>query len=247
MSEQREESNAIISERHAEEIRSRQRIREMSDIHRLSEEQLHAKKIISPKMSDRRFLHTFREIRTRIIQKAQGNNFSVLVTSVDENSGNSFVATNLAASIALDHGKTSLLVDCNLYNPNTSLMDIEGKLGFSDFLESPTVQAEDVIYATGIPRLRYVPVGSATDIGPEYYTSYRMAQFIQEIRERYSDRYVVLDASSVGTTADARIISEVCNYVVLVVPAGRVTVDQINFALESFPKEKILGVILNDF
>ncbi len=224
---------------------SHQQIREMADVFRLTDEDLDEKRIIYPRMRDRRVLNTFREIRTKLVEKSRNKNFSVMVTSVCEDGGGTFVSTNLAASIALDQGKTALMVDCNLYAPTSVQFLDEPQIGFSDFLESPAIAIEEIIYATGVPRLRVIPVGKATDIGPEYYTSYRMKQFIEELSTRYSDRYIVLDVPPVGSTPDARILSDLCDFAVLVLPYGKVTSDQIRAAVDSIAPEKLAGIIFN--
>jgi len=237
--------HSVISLREAEERMSRQQITEMADIFKLTNEDLDERKIIFPKMRDKKILNVFRDLRTSFIEKANGKNFTLMITSVCEGGGSSFVATNLAASFALDHGKTALLVDCNLYSPSSDFL-VEGtELGFSDYLENPAVSVEEIIYATGIPRLRLVPVGTATGIGPEYYTSYRMRNFIDEVRDRYSDRYIILDVPSVGDTADARILSDICDFVAVVVPYGLVTEAQVKTAIENVPAEKFAGLIFN--
>ncbi len=243
--EQASAKNLVRLDEIAERL-SRQQIREMADIYRLSEEDLDEKKIIHPKMREKRVLNVFRELRTKLIQRAGKDNFTLLVTSICDGGGATFVATNLAASFALDHGKTSVLIDCNLYSPSNDYLVEGSDIGFSDFLEDASLSMEEVIYATGIPRLRLIPSGSATDIGPEYYTSYRMKQFVEELSKRYSDRYVFLDAPPIGVTADARILSELCDFVVIVVPYGLVTKDQINTAIEAIPPDKLVGLVFNN-
>lgn len=238
-------SGAIVRLDEVEERMSHQQIRQMADIYKLTEEDLEEKKIIYPQMRDKRMLNIFRDTRTKLIQKAGGRNFSLLVTSICEEGGSTFVSTNLAASIALDHGKTALMIDCNLYSPaGNSLVEVSD-IGFSDFLQDPSLAIEEIIYATGVPRLRFIPVGTALDIGPEYYTSYRMRQLVEELVQRYSDRSLILDAPPIGTTADARILSELCDFVVIVVPYGMVTKEQIKTAIESIGREKLAGVIFN--
>ena len=220
-------SKAVVDVREVKDRLSRQEIREMADIFRLCEDDLEEKKLIYPRMRDKRVLNVFRDIRTKIIEKSGNKNFTLMVTSVCEEGGSTFVANNLAASIALDQGKTALIVDCNLYSPASSQLLDGDHIGFSDFLESPTVSIENIIYATGIPRLRLIPIGKSLDISPEYYTSYRMKQFTEELSRRYSDRYVILDVPPVGSTTDARILADCCDFVVLVVPHGKVTKDQL--------------------
>ncbi len=238
-------NNLIVLDEASERL-SQQQIRRMAEIYKLAEDDLDGRKIIHPQMRDKRVLNVFREIRTKLIQKAGKKNFCLLVTSVCEGSGSTFVSTNLAASIALDHRKTALVVDCNLYAPSLGYLSEGSDLGFSDFLRDPSISIEQVVYATGIPRLRLIPAGTATEIGPEYYTSYRMAQFVDELKTRYSDRYIVLDSPAIGDTADARILSEVCDYAALVVSSGSTTKDQIASAIEKIPQEKLVGLIFNN-
>ena len=75
----------------------------MADIYRLGEDDLDDKKIIHPKMRDKRVLNVFRDLRTKLLQRAENKNFTLLVTSIAEGGGSSFVTTNLAASFALEH------------------------------------------------------------------------------------------------------------------------------------------------
>ena len=239
-------SKAVVDVREVKDRISRQEIREMADIFRLGEDDLEERKIIYPRMRDKRVLNVFRDIRTKLIEKSGNKNFTLMVTSVCEEGGSTFVANNLAASIALDQGKTALIVDCNLYSPASSQLLDGDHVGFSDFLESPTVSIENIIYATGIPRLRLIPIGKSLDISPEYYTSYRMKQFTEELSSRYSDRYVILDVPPVGSTTDARILADCCDFVVLVVPYGKVTKDQLKKSIANFDSDKLMGVIFNN-
>ena len=241
-----EPSKVIVDVREVKDRLSRQEIREMADIFRLGEDDLEEKKLIYPRMRDKRVLNVFRDIRTKLIEKSANRNFTLMVTSVCEEGGSTFVANNLAASIALDQGKTALIVDCNLYSPASSQLLDGDHIGFSDFLESPTVSIENIIYATGIPRLRLIPIGKSLDISPEYYTSYRMKQFTEELSDRYSDRYVILDVPPVGSTTDARILADCCDFVVLVVPHGKVTKDQLKKSIENFDSDKLIGIIFNN-
>ncbi|HAB56140.1 MAG TPA: hypothetical protein DCE61_07240 [Cellvibrionales bacterium] len=239
-------SKAVVDVREVKDRMSRQEIREMADIFRLGEDDLEEKKLIYPRMRDKRVLNVFRDMRTKLIEKSGNKNFTLMVTSVCEEGGSTFVANNLAASIALDQGKTALIVDCNLYSPASSQLLEGDHIGFSDFLESPTVSIENIIYATGIPRLRLIPIGKSLDISPEYYTSYRMKQFTEELSDRYSDRYVILDVPPVGSTTDARILADCCDFVVLVVPHGKVTKDQLKKSIANFDGDKLIGIIFNN-
>jgi Mrp family chromosome partitioning ATPase len=170
----------------------------------------------------------------------------LLVTSLVPGGGSTFVATNIGAAIALDERKTALVVDCNVYDPGLHhLLPIEPDLGLVEYLENVTLEAKDVIYSTGVRRLRLLPAGTRQLPGSEFFTSSRMRRLMQELRARYRDRYVIIDSPALGASADARILAELCDYVMLVVPHGRVTADQIQSGIDAIGPEKLAGVIFN--
>ena len=75
-----------------------------------------AYKIIYPGMQQRDVLNSFRDLRTRLLQRAKGENFVLLVSSLSHGGGSSFVAMNIAACFALDEQKTAIYIDCNFEN-----------------------------------------------------------------------------------------------------------------------------------
>lgn len=226
---------------------NREQISRMADFGRLGRPELEALRVIHPGMAQLRVMNAFRELRTKLYQLAgERDNFVLLITSVMPEGGASFVALNLAAAIALDESKTSLVVDCNIYEPTLQqLLPIEPDFGLVDYLENISLDTKDVIYSTGVRRLRMIPAGSRQEPGSEFFTSSRMRHLMQELRTRYRDRYVVVDAPPIGMNADTRILAELCDYVMLVVPHGKATADQVESAIDAIGPEKLAGVIFN--
>lgn len=226
---------------------TRHQIRQMAEVRGLSREEMDERKIIHPAMQNRDVLNVFRDLRTLLLQRAGKQNFSVAVTSLSHGGGASYVALNLAAAFALDHAKTSLLVDCNLYAPSVDkLLYVEPEYGLTEYLENPSLGVDDIIYSSGVPRMRIIPVGHSHLAGAEYYASSRMERFLGDVRDRYPDRYVVLDTPPVGLSAEARILIELCDFVLLVVPYGKVTQEQVLSGVESLPADKFAGVVFNN-
>lgn len=208
---------------------------------------LDERRIIHPGTPNREALNTFRELRTQLLQRGGKDNFVVLITSVSEAGGASFVALNLAAAFALDNAKTALLVDCNFYTPAVEkLLYVQHEYGLTDYLDSESMDADEIIYASGIPRLRIIPVGHQSTTGTEFYSSARMEHFVLDARQRYSDRYVVIDAPPVGIYPDSRILADLCDFVLLVVPYGKVTQEQVQAAVDALPEQKLLGIVFNN-
>lgn len=231
----------------ADQEASRGSIGEMAEIRRLDTEELLSRKLIYPGMQQRDILNAFREIRTKLLKNSPSGNFVILVSSICEGGGASFISTNLAVSFALAENKTALIIDANLYDPAISdLLVSEPDYGLTDYLEDPELDVDDIIYSSGIPRLRVIPVGSKREAATEFFTSQRMHRFIENVKKRYPDRYIFVDVAPISKSTDARILVDVCDYAVLVVPSGTSTETQILAGIDAVSKDKLAGIVFNN-
>jgi exopolysaccharide/PEP-CTERM locus tyrosine autokinase len=219
------------------------RMREPAALERTA---LQAGRIIYPEMPDNAVMQAFRQIRTHIIQKTQGRNAIIMVTSVKGGGGSSFVALNLGVAFAFDAGKTALLVDCNFRRPSLNRLFPSGACqGLADYLEQPRMDVAQILYPVGIDRLRVIPAGGKREIPAEYFTSAKMRRFLDDIKQRYRERYIVLDAPPMTESADTQILSELCDLVLLVAPYGRVTAPQLDACVQGIDPNKFIGVVFN--
>lgn len=206
-----------------------------------------AQKIIGVRMLDRKVFNAFRDLRTTIIQRVKKSSPVIMVSSCANEGGSTFLATNLAAAIAMDETKTSLLVDCNLHHSGLDNLPLtDSGVGLKEFLKYPEQAIENIIYPTGIPRMRVIPAGTENIPMGEFFTSVRLRGLFDAIRKRYARRYIIVDAPSISENADARILSQICDYVILVVPYGKVTESQIINSARIVTKEKLLGTVFNN-
>jgi len=205
-------------------------------------------KIIDIGMSDSKIFNAFRDFRTSIFQKIEKVNPIIMVTACSVGGGSSFVSINLAAVIANDETKTSLLIDCNLAEPGLSHLPITDKetIGIRDYLKDKEYAIQDIIYPTGISRLRVIPAGLLNYAIDEYFTSTRLKALFSEIKNRYDQRYIIVDAPPIAENADARILAQICDYVILVIPHGKVNEDSIVNASKIIGTNKLLGVVFNN-
>lgn len=213
-----------------------------------SPEELSRMRLISATMGDERVLNAFREIRTTILRNLSNQESIILVASTSRDSGASFVTMNLAASFSLEEDKTSLVVDCDVRDPSLHRYIVhDGNVeGLRDYLANPGADVSDIIYPSGIPRLRILPAGSDGIPMGEYFTTTRLRDLLTELRSRYPERYIFIDAPPVNDSPDARILADVCDHVILVVPYGKTTEGQVEAAIDAIGNEKLLGVIFND-
>lgn len=209
--------------------------------------QLEQRRMIHREESVRRQSDAFREIRTRLLGLAGQQNFVTLVVPISHGSGGSFVACNLATAFAFDEAKTSLLIDCNLRYPDQhKMLGVNPATGgLIDFLELPKLNIDSVIYSTGIPRLRLIPAGKVRENSGEYFSSFRMRTVLDSLRCRYADRYIFLDGPAIKGSPDARILSDMADFVIVVAGYGRDTPSTINQAVANFEPGKLAGVVFN--
>ena len=73
-----------------------------------------------------------------------------------------------------------------------------------------------------------------------------MKQMLSSVRQRYAERFIIIDAPPTSETADTQILAELCDYIVLVVPYGKVTNGQVEASIKSIDSKKLIGVVFNN-
>ena len=240
--------NNNSSSRESREVRIEhsKQIARMAEDELLSLKTLDKARIVYRDMDDSSVENSFRNMRTRLLQKNAGESSVVMVTSVCGGSGNSFVSLNLTSAFSFDRSRTALLIDCNLHHPAyENLLSYEDNQGITDYLDRDDIGIEEIIHSVGIERLRLIPGGSQRNVPVEYFTSVKMHELLNNVRNRYPDRFVVVDTPPVLESADSQILADLCDYVLLVVPYGRVTETKIMAAARAIGEKKLLGVIFN--
>lgn len=234
-----EENKTLLSER---------QISKMSEVHSFNGAQLDDLKVLHPQTDNEETVKIFRELRTQVYARAEGSNFVCMVTSVCPQGGASYTANNLAAAIALDKSKTSVVVDCNFYHPSVdTLLSADANLGLIDYLSSEDMGLEFILYASGIKRLRVIPAGKHINDATEKICSSKMVAFLAEIKSRYHDRYIIIDSPSVGDfSADVRILAQLCDFVLLVVPYGKISQQQLQESIDIIGENRIAGIVYNN-
>jgi len=222
----------------------------MEEAKLFSDRQLDLLGIVHPRSKNRGLIDAMRQLRTKLYSLNENGNFSVLVSSVVPQGGGSFVALNLASTIAFDKAKTSLLVDANLHDPVIhkllKLIGRDNSQGLLEYLEHPELGVEHIVSPSGIPRMRVIPIGSHAEFSAEHFTSARYKQLMFDIKARYDNRFVVVDGPAMTTSADARILSDICDYTVLVLPYGGVTPGVLDGIVDEIDERKLAGIVIND-
>ena len=222
-------------------------IAEMEDSNCMSLDELIQKQIIFPEIHDGKVANSFRNLRTKLLQVSKNENFIILITSCTDGIESSFVSLNLSAAFSLDESKTSLIIDCNLDNPKIdNLLGITTEMGLTDYLESDEMSIDKIIHSAGIQRLRVISAGSKKESLSEYFISSKMKNLMDSLVDRYSDRYIFVDGPPVTDSADSKILMEMCDFVILAIPYGKVTATTIQNSINALDPEKFLGIVMNE-
>lgn len=158
----------------------------------------------------------FRRLRATLkFININSKNKRILVTSAISGEGKSFVATNLALSLALT-GKKVVLVDCDLNNPSlNNKLRIHNEKGLTEYLhgESPV---EDIIRETDLnENLFLISTGVLPHNPSELLMSERMEELLNRLDELFD--YIVIDTAPVSPVTDAYILSPLCSATLFVI------------------------------
>jgi non-specific protein-tyrosine kinase len=191
-------------------------------------------------------IDNYKVLRAQVMQKTREKGWNTLmVTSAQPGEGKTLTAINLAINIAQEFNQTVLLVDCDLEKQDVHrYFGYQSELGLGDYLLSDC-SLEEVIRWPGVEKMTIISGGQTVHGSTELLGSPRMKKLVVEMKERYPDRYVIFDLPSLLDGADALTFAPLVDSILLVAEAGRNSVKEINKALDLFPREKLLGFVLN--
>jgi Mrp family chromosome partitioning ATPase len=194
-------------------------------------------------------LDAFRELRTRLLSMAAGvglTHFTTLVVPASPGAGASFVARNLAAAFTLQERRVAILIDCNARHPtqHLALSADPGSEGLFDYLELPHAVLDRLVRPTSIPGLHLVTAGSPAPVPREYFSSQAMRLLMSGLHQ--APCWVFLDAPPARGSPDARILSELADFVILTVGYGREHAEEIARTVALFDPTKFAGVVFNE-
>jgi exopolysaccharide/PEP-CTERM locus tyrosine autokinase len=170
---------------------------------------------------------------------------TIMITSTSHGEGKSFVASNLAVAIASSIDEHVLLMDCDLYKPNVhSMFGLENDKGLSTYL-TQNGSLSSFMVKTFLEKLTVLPGGPPPVNPSELISSEQMRQLINEVENRYNDRYILLDAPPPLITSETNALAKHVEGILLVVRHGQTQKDRIQDIIEIYGREKILGVVYN--
>lgn len=191
---------------------------------------------------------SFRLVRSNLQNTSDNQkNRTILITSTVSSEGKSFVAVNLALTLALT-GKKVIIVGLDLRKPQIG-MYLTGerlKLGVANYLKKE-VLLEDVIETLPeSPNLDYIDCGAIPRNPSELMMTEEMKIMFTELKKRYD--FIVVDGAPVGIVADSFLLKEYVNQTLVVLRYGYTTVAHLKFMNEVHENNKLpnMNTLLND-
>lgn len=214
---------------------------------------------MSPSVKGRSLLaltNEFRNIKRVLLKDAfhdpSAPKNRIMVTSVHQGAGRTFLAYNLARSVALEQDKTVLLVNADVSSPEIDRAlirdDIDDKdqiPGLIDYLVDVTKALNEVLCHTNVDNLKVIPCGRDHYLANELLSGNHMAQLMTEFQSRYPDRVVIFDAPPLLDISEAATLSQYVDQLIVVVQDGVTSISDLQRLSEQLPKDVKVHYLLN--
>lgn len=178
------------------------------------------------------------------ISKHPQHSQSLMITSVLAGEGKSTLTLGLAVSAAKIHQRV-LVIDANLRNPCLhSILELSNDWGLSLILLEEISSKVDNYLQPIHPTIDVLTAGPVPDDTIKLLSSSRM----KELLERFTSNYdlVIIDASSISNTVDARILASLCSSIILVGRMGKIKHSELIQATEILNTLNLTGIVANE-
>jgi len=191
----------------------------------------------------------FRSIRTNMQflygKQVSGEGKVMLLTSSMSGEGKSFVASNIAAALAIS-GKKTVLLELDLRKPKVSkYLELNNKTGLSNYLIGKA-EISDIIQPTSInPNLFIIGSGPIPPNPSELLIQNEIKILIEFLRKEFDE--ILIDTPPIGLVTDAQILGKFADSTLYLVRQGITFKKQIQNLDELYVNNKFprMNVLLN--
>jgi len=190
------------------------------------------------------YCEEYRNLRTHLLRQSKMDMLqAIVIACVGMGEGKSITALNLSWLLAQTEGITALLIDWDLRRPSLSgYLGLNLKSGLSNVIDGSIGLTEGIVKLNPAG-LYLLPGGRARSDVAELISGGLFAQILNEARGIFD--YVIIDAPPLGIFTDAAVLINQADAALLVVAANQTSFKDVDRVLESVPRERMLGVVLN--
>lgn len=198
----------------------------------------------------------FRSLRSRLEEfRAMNRLQSLLVSSGVPQEGKSFIAANLALSLALHKGSKVLLIDGDMRRStlqeyfgceaHPGLSDyLSGKCDLTDAMQRPSQASTPArLISPFLNNLVLIPGGSVGDRAADLAGSPRFEEMLRTANENFD--WIIVDSSPVIPVSDSVSMGRACDAVLLVARQGITSYTVAQRAQHELKASNIIGFVLN--
>lgn len=163
----------------------------------------------------------FRMLRTDILTKLRNleinNGKALMISSLDDGTGKTFISANLACSLAMASSKV-ILIDGDIHKGDASNLTGSSS-GLAGYLSGATSDwKENVVTDNVLEGAHILPAGNLSYNPAELLENERFHRMIEEMRKTYD--YIIIDSPSAKRVADAKIIGKSTDLNLFVIRPG---------------------------
>jgi len=186
----------------------------------------------------------FRTLRSRLYQ-LRGNQplRTLLVTSSVPGEGKTFVAANLAQAIVRQPDRRALIIDADLRCARVhAVLGAPVAPGLTDYLRGEADELA-VIQHGHEGNLCFIAGGNEVTDPSELLSNGRLKALLDRVTPVFD--WVILDSPPCLPVADATILADLCDGVLIVVRAGATPSPTVQRACQEMHGRNVVGVVLN--
>jgi protein-tyrosine kinase len=197
----------------------------------------------------------FRSLRSRMYEFRDLNTLkSILVSSGLPQEGKSFIAVNLAISLARHKAGRVLLIDGDMRRASLHKLlgcsqgpglteYLAGKSTLSEVMQRPKPGEPGHPLPPGLTSLTFIPGGMEHDKAADLSGNKRFDRLIESVAPFFD--WIIVDSSPVNLVSDGVNLARACDAVLLIARGEVTKYETAQRAVSELKASKILGVVLN--
>jgi len=210
-----------------------------------------------PTLGDRgESIEQFRSLRSRVYEFHLQNPLkTIVVSSGMPGEGKTFVAANLAVSLARNKNQNVLLIDGDLRRPSLhGILGAPAGPGLAEYLTGAADLAEIIQRnepsgadaseeSRPFPSLFFIGAGKNSEGSAEFLASYRVEEMMTALSAHFS--WIIIDSPPALVFADAVDLARTADAVLLVARGASTPYDVAQRTQAAFATSRVLGFVLN--
>lgn len=199
---------------------------------------------LMPHTTDSSIVEQYRRLRTKIQQQHEIKPIqSLLIASPGPGEGKSVTAMNLAMSFAMLPGYRVLLIDGDLRKGTVGQwLNVSDMPGLSNLVDG-SATPQDVVFSCRELPMYFMTSGTSQRPAGELLTSSVLRDSIREMTRHFD--LVLVDSPPVNLIADAQMLANSCDGVLLVARAFTTTTKAFQKTLDDIQAFRLVGTVLN--